>query len=69
MDLIKERDAALKKARGFARGGHGAMAQAFITHANAFFPVSDRQVANVQKLLNTFRSQQTGGQHSHGLPL
>jgi hypothetical protein len=55
MDLIRERDQALKKARGHAKLGHFGMAQAFITHANSFWTVSPRQIKNVQNLLDQGR--------------
>jgi hypothetical protein len=48
----KQRDIALKKARGYAKMGHAHMAQAFIDRANSFAPVSQRQVSNVQKILD-----------------
>jgi hypothetical protein len=59
MDLIKERDAALKQARGHAKLGHFGMAQAFITHANSFATVSARQVKNVQNLLDRGREKRS----------
>ena len=54
-DLIKERDKALKKARGFARSGMGYFAQLWIDRANSFWLVSGRQVRNVSKLLDEYR--------------
>lgn len=47
----KQRDAALKKARSYARSGNAYYASYFVRRAASFDYVSDRQVKNVEKLL------------------
>ncbi len=50
-DMIRERDKALKIARGFARSGNRRWAQIWLDRAGQFWIVSDRQIANLEKLL------------------
>lgn len=52
MNLEKERDAALEKARSFARTGNGVWVQLWLDRAVSFAPVSKRRVSYLQKLLD-----------------
>ena len=49
MDLKRERDKALKTARGFAAAGNIPWAQLWLDRAGQFWPVTDRQLQEVQK--------------------
>ena len=49
MDLKRERDKALKAARGFAAAGNVVWAQLWLDRAGQFWPVTDRQLREVQK--------------------
>ena len=49
MDLKRERDKALHVARGFASGGNVVWAQLWLDRAGQFWPVTDRQLREVQK--------------------
>jgi hypothetical protein len=49
MDLIRERDKALRRARGFAAAGSITWAQLWLDRAGQFWPVTDRQLREVQK--------------------
>lgn len=50
-DDSPNRTMALKKARAYARSGNAVWARLFIDRARQFAYVSDRQVKNVEKLL------------------
>ena len=51
MDLLRERDRALKRAQQYAGGGNVQWAQLWLNRASQFWPVTTRQLANVQWLL------------------
>ena len=51
MDLMRERDKALRKAWSFAASGNIAWAQVWLDRAGQFWAVTDRQLRQVQKLL------------------
>ena len=49
VDLVRERDKAVRIARGFASSGNVAWAQLWLDRAGQFWPVTDRQLREVQK--------------------
>jgi hypothetical protein len=49
VDLKRERDKALKAARVFAGAGNVVWAQLWLDRAGQFWPVTDRQLREVQK--------------------
>jgi len=51
MDLVRERDRALKRAKQHAVGGNLIWAQLWLNRAAQFWPVTKRQLANVQRVL------------------
>ena len=51
MDLKRERDKALKTARGFATAGNIVWAQLWLDRAGQFWPVTSRQLRSVRRLI------------------
>ena len=49
MDLKRERDKALKAARGFAAAGNVVWAQLWLDRAGQFWPVTKGQLRSVQR--------------------
>ena len=48
MDLMRERDKALKNARAFAASGNVLWAQLWLDRAGQFWPVTSRQLGSVR---------------------
>lgn len=53
MNLKKEQAEALRRARGFAKSGNAVWAQLWVERAHSFLAVSERQLKNVQRLLDS----------------
>ena len=49
---VANRNAALKKARMFAESGNTYMVQHYVWQANNWWPVTKRQITNLQKILS-----------------
>jgi len=57
MNLEKERDKAMKKAREACKSGKAFIVQCWINRADSFAPVSKRRIDNLQKLLDEVRGR------------
>ena len=58
MDLQRERNMALAKARIFARNGQELWAWLWLERARQFWPVSHKQVQNLNRLCKTLQFEE-----------